>query len=1467
MSVPIFNDLDITYPEAPLEPIVRMESRSESYLKLTFLEWYTNDASDTIELYVFQPKCGLSVSGDYNPANGFCEVSGEREIGINRGFGTEYTCQALNFQNTFKDCYADTCSSSPSCLSSDPQERPKYPTEFEQVQDPIVVTGKVGLSSPNHRYWQLNEVGHDAHDLTMEPGQMLGFGAAQVGYRLESDPLKVDRLASTSESAAGAYFVRFGLSKPEFVFFTTQCTVPNQNYTAKLDDLDPSTVSDPSNTTVCQTPIDGMALELVAEETIQKPEWEPEMYLKKDEKLTGIITTDQGLPITLIKDFQDGNDEIVTDLINDVEAREQTFEFAWPIAGSYELNITMYNLHSDKEFGSVKYAHNNTKMIHVQNPFLDFTFGLETDWLVSSEVNFKFLSSNPDQPSRPLSYTCSWNDSTADTLKAFDENDAIESPPGSFEYHLKHVYSIAGVYNPVCVMNNMVDSQEFTQEITVHDTITDFIVDVHFKEKETGILRLGLGNDKNKVPLGAKTVFKFRYASGTIETIKVNSVIDGVVALVGDYAVTDKFMASEFEIEMDLIAEGSFNYTFEPQNSLVQDYPPFPVEVEMVGQVRGIKLDDFEIITNIEEIKNFEVTFDSVGAGACLGVDFGDGVQVAYGDQYFCQGWSRTSSFLFVEGHETIGNPFQFNHIYFQFGVSTVQVFAMNFVTEMETRDELDVIVTSAPCAPPEVRIPLNSTNGLAPRSHKMSESITVKSLASIDCSNVLSTKKKWKIEKVVINPSNYQEDKTEIQTSLESLTNSELIIPARTLGYGVYKLTISVRIWDEDDSDPMLTRLLPFERSAYTYIEILPSDLLVKMSEGGADLITKGRDDGEIILEPYRYSYDPDFPELKDDGLDFRWYCKMEDESWPKDSNNNIDYNISALINIPVLDSSPANDKGGCFGTGPGAINVTEGILVIDTLAFHTASSDISYEILLEVRKNTFEYQPGFVRKGSKTMQIIVTPGKPPPMIIECATPALCFTDSQGTTYFNPSSRLALKATCIEPGTQACEGLTYAWSAEDENEDTLPEITEEYSPTGLNIIDLAINPAYFADNPNIKSMNIKLTADNGVKGLFGKFLKVNEVPKDGECNVDPQEGIALTDEFFLMCENWIDPEGQEIKQYSISSQEGALATVKFFDKNEKLKLSLGAGYHYINVTIEDSWGAKAVHPLPPVNVRKPDPSDFQDFAASGALDSAAASGDTGTLLMLLQAQAQVIADGGVELQSQDQTLIELGEPTTVSPETKEFNQAVSAGQMKVDSLKLLNSSAAAKVSDLPTATVVAKTLEDIIGEPPLPDEKSQLGIEAMKSATDLVEDIVNSVDALDVATPEELVPVTESILKTVGTLLDSIQSTANLEVSENSTVEDICGSLNPIDIVSVNKPGVMEYDTDIGDDLEMKVPEDPEVQKCQGVVDSAKLVGAEAGVKLLELAAQMARSLLAKSVVNEEVLIETNSVTMYVKK
>ena len=75
------------------------------------------------------------------------------------------------------------------------------------------------------------------------------------------------------------------------------------------------------------------------------------------------------------------------------------------------------------------------------------------------------------------------------------------------------------------------------------------------------------------------------------------------------------------------------------------------------------------------------------------------------------------------------------------FGMYNVTAYAWNFVTEIETKDELMVIVTSAPCSPPEVTIPINSTIGTFPLSYIRSESITVDSLAKVNCSGIVSTK------------------------------------------------------------------------------------------------------------------------------------------------------------------------------------------------------------------------------------------------------------------------------------------------------------------------------------------------------------------------------------------------------------------------------------------------------------------------------------------------------------------------------------------------------------------------------------------------------------------------------------------------------------------------------------------------------------------------------------------------------
>ena len=195
-----------------------------------------------------------------------------------------------------------------------------------------------------------------------------------------------------------------------------------------------------------------------------------------------------------------------------------------------------------------------------------------------------------------------------------------------------------------------------------------------------------------------------------------------------------------------------------------------------------------------------------------------------------------------------------------------VTVYALNFVTEVETWDDLMVIVTSAPCAPPEVTIPINSTSGIAPLPYKMSESVSITTLAKVNCSDVVSTKKTWEIFKAVINASNLYEELTILDISTiapDTMSKAELIIPARSLSYGVYKLRFFSRMWDERIEDPMWTHKLPFERDAFTYIEIIPSDLVAQMIESTANLVTRGKGQS-LALDPYLYSYDPDFPELK---------------------------------------------------------------------------------------------------------------------------------------------------------------------------------------------------------------------------------------------------------------------------------------------------------------------------------------------------------------------------------------------------------------------------------------------------------------------------------------------------------------------------------------------------------------------------------------------------------------------------
>jgi len=53
----------------------------------------------------------------------------------------------------------------------------------------------------------------------------------------------------------------------------------------------------------------------------------------------------------------------------------------------------------------------------------------------------------------------------------------------------------------------------------------------------------------------------------------------------------------------------------------------YNMSIEIVNKVQGPGIDDYQIITNKEQVKEFEITFNSVGARTCLLLDFKDGIQ------------------------------------------------------------------------------------------------------------------------------------------------------------------------------------------------------------------------------------------------------------------------------------------------------------------------------------------------------------------------------------------------------------------------------------------------------------------------------------------------------------------------------------------------------------------------------------------------------------------------------------------------------------------------------------------------------------------------------------------------------------------------------------------------------------------------------------------------------------------------
>jgi hypothetical protein len=78
--------------------------------------------------------------------------------------------------------------------------------------------------------------------------------------------------------------------------------------------------------------------------------------------------------------------------------------------------------------------------------------------------------------------------------------------------------------------------------------------------------------------------------------------------------------------------------------------------------------------------------------------------------------------------------------------------------------------------------------------------------------------------------------------------TLSELYIPARTLAYGTYQVTLTV----------IMVATPHLSSSASAYVKIIPSGITANLVQFGTSMITRGHQQ-DLLLDPGTFSVDPD--------------------------------------------------------------------------------------------------------------------------------------------------------------------------------------------------------------------------------------------------------------------------------------------------------------------------------------------------------------------------------------------------------------------------------------------------------------------------------------------------------------------------------------------------------------------------------------------------------------------------------
>ncbi|CAF0739918.1 unnamed protein product [Adineta ricciae] len=450
-------------------------------------------------------------------------------------------------------------------------------------------------------------------------------------------------------------------------------------------------------------------------------------------------------------------------------------------------------------------------------------------------------------------------------------------------------------------------------------------------------------------------------------------------------------------------------------------------------------------------------------------------------------------------------------------------------------------------CAQPNVVLFPGQSSYNSPLQFRRSQDFYVGASFKVKCDTLFTIQIKWNIFNCTMNcsvPAN-------IDPSIDK-TTSELMIPARTLTYGLYELILTVTMTGKHYS---VTKQSVF-------VKINPTGTTANLVPYGTSVITSG-EERNLVLDPGTHSIDLDENSFNASDWTYSYQCRV--------------YDTKNLKPLTTIDNSIGHP---CFfnrkDKHPGwQDSSTDGSLSSITILSGSLKADHTFQFVVYITnlRNATLRALGYL-----LVKVEIT--RPSMIAVACVISSMC-SPNQEYQYINPSTQVALFSEYVG---QSHTLSSISWTIHQGQNDSSTNIvrwsrfnhlsSSQKLFYGMNTSNFTAINTLFLQNPEIIywRFEVTYTFSNEASMSALNFI-INQPPQNGSCSITPPNG-TITTVFTVNCSDWHDDD--EIKDYSVyvksltgNSSEQIMLAFKPASHIE-LQLPVGTGPHsFLNLTVQ----------------------------------------------------------------------------------------------------------------------------------------------------------------------------------------------------------------------------------------------------------------------------------------------------------